>query len=373
MKTHEKHVHEPLFHIVKRDNLPTWKAMLIRVIAVVFALLFSYLLAMLLIDKVNNPVQFFKAIFEGTFRNTKTIWVFVQELTLLLCLSLAVTPAFRMRFWNIGAEGQTLAGALAAIAVIVYFGKTLPLWLLLILMLAAAMLAGAIWAVIPAIFKAKWNTNETLFTLMMNYVATFTVDLCLRLWQKNSLGNVQNNSMTSLAEGRFPEVLDKAFLPALIVVALAVVVFIYLNYTKHGYEISVVGESENTARYIGIRVDKVIVRTMMVSGAICGVAGFLIASAFNHSIAVDSVGGLGFTAIMASWLAKFNPLAMIGSSAFIVFLNKGGDEMTTVFNTNDSLPNTIIGIVLFFLIGCEFFIGYRLKFRKFGKKGGNKQ
>ena len=146
-------------------------------------------------------------------------------------------------------------------------------------------------------------------------------------------------------------------------------VYIYLSYTKHGYEISVVGESENTARYIGINVGGVIIRTMIVSGAICGVAGFLIVSALDHSVTVTTVGGMGFTAIMVSWLAKFNPLVMIGTSAFITFLQQGASQITTNFNIDSAFPDMVVGIVLFFIIGCEFFIGYSLKFRN--KKGGN--
>ena len=154
------------------------------------------------------------------------------------------------------------------------------------------------------------------------------------------------------------------------VLGLTVAAYIYLQHTKQGYEISVVGESENTARYIGINVNKVVIRTMLISGAICGVAGFLIVSALDHSITTTTVGGMGFTAIMVSWLAKFNPLVMIGTSAFITFLQPGSSQITTNFNIDSAFPDMVVGIVLFFIIGCEFFIGYRLKFRESSKKGG---
>jgi simple sugar transport system permease protein len=180
-----------------------------------------------------------------------------------------------------------------------------------------------------------------------------------------------SGTLTPLSVGHLPQVFNSYFLLIAIVLVLTVLVYIYLRHTKQGYEISVVGESENTARYIGIKVNSVIVRTMIISGAICGIAGFLIASALDHTVSAEStVGGLGFTAIMVSWLAKFNPLAMIGTSAFITFLDQGAAQITTNFDIDSAFPSMVVGIVLFFVIGCEFFIGYKLKFRQSNHKGG---
>lgn len=365
MKTNEKQIHEPLFHIVKREPLPIYKSMAIRVIAVAAALLLCSLLSVFLVGA--NPFDFLKTLFEGTFGSARRLWKFSKDLSVLLCISLAVTPAFRMRFWNIGAEGQTLVGALAAVAVAFYLGKSLPNWLLLILMLLAAVVAGGVFGVLPAIFKAKWNTNETLFTLMMNYVASGLVSYFLVIWTPSG-----SSVLGALSVGHLPVVLHEYLLLIIIVLILTALMYIYLHYTKQGYEISVVGESENTARYIGIKVGKVIIRTMIVSGAICGLAGFLIVGALDHSITLTTVGGLGFTAIMVSWLAKFNPLIMIGTSAFVAFLQQGSAQISTNLNIDSSFPDMIVGIALFFIIGCEFFIGYQLKFRKSSTQGGKK-
>lgn len=364
-KTKKHTAHEPLFHVVKREAMPLWQSMSIRVAAVVLALLFCALLSIFMIKA--NPIEFLSTMFDGVFTSPRKLWRFAKSTCVLLCISLAVTPAFRMKFWNIGAEGQTLISALAAVAVAFYLGKTVPTPILLILMLLAAMLAGAIWAVLPAIFKAKWGTNETLFTLMMNYVATGLVAYFLLLWVPSGSG-----VLGELSVGHMPVVIHNYFLLILIVLALAVMLYIYLQHTKQGYEISVVGESENTARYIGINVEKVVIRTMIISGALCGIAGFLIVSALDHSVTEATVGGLGFTAIMVSWLAKFNPLIMIGTSAFITFLMQGAEQITSDFNIDSSFPDMVVGIVLFFIIGCEFFINYRLKFRKSREKGENK-
>ncbi len=365
MTKQTKHSVEPLFHVVKRDAMPLRKSMFIRVAAVVIALLLCSVLAIFMIDA--NPIEFLSTLFEGAFGSNRRLWKFAKDASVLLCISLAVTPAFRMRFWNIGAEGQTLIGALASVGVAFYLGGQVPNAVLLVLMFAASVIAGAIWGGIPAIFKAKWETNETLFTLMMNYVASGLVAYFLLLWTPSG-----SSVLGALPVGHLPVVVHEYFLLILAVLVITVIVYIYLQYTKQGYEISVVGESENTARYIGIGVRRVIVRTMLVSGAICGIAGFLIVSALDHSVTTTTVGGMGFTAIMVSWLAKFNPLVMIGTSAFITFLQQGSSQITTNFNIDSAFPSMVVGIVLFFIIGCEFFIGYRLKFRESSKKGGEK-
>ena len=368
MKMHDKSTREPLLRVVKRDSMPIWKSMLIRVIAVLAAILVCGVLSVLVLDNVDF-IKFIKTLFSGAVGTSRNIWKLGKNTAVLLCISLAVTPAFRMKFWNIGAEGQTLIGALAAVAVAYYLGGKLPNLVLLGLMLIAAVLAGAIWGGLPAIFKAKWNTNETLFTLMMNYVATGLVAFCLAKWCPSN-GSV----LGALPFGHLPVILNEYLLLIIVTLVLTAIVYVYLYYTKHGYEISVVGESENTARYIGINVGKVVVRTMIVSGAICGLAGFLIVGALDHSITTTSVGGMGFTAIMVSWLAKFNPLIMLGSSLFVTFIQQGAAEIGSA--VDPAFPNIIVGIVLFFIIGCEFFIGYKLKFREKGeksKKGGKAQ
>ena len=362
MKTHDKLTHEPILHVVKRDSMPIWKSMLIRVIAVLAGILVCAFLSTAVLENVDF-VKFVKTLFSGAFGTERTLWKLAKNAAVLLCISLAVTPAFRMKFWNIGAEGQTLIGALASVAISYYLGGKLSEPLLLMIMFLSAVLAGAIWGALPAIFKAIWNTNETLFTLMMNYVATGLVAFCLAKWCPSN-GSV----LPRLPFGHLPVIVNEYLLLILVTLLLTAVVHVYLYYTKHGYEISVVGESENTARYIGINVGKVIIRTMIVSGAICGLAGFLIVGALDHSITTASVGGMGFTAIMVSWLAKFNPLVMIGSSLFVTFLQQGAAEIGSA--VDPSFPNIIVGIVLFFIIGCEFFIGYKLKFREKSEKGG---
>lgn len=367
METKNKKVHEPLFHIAKRAHISGGKAWLIRIGAVLAALIICAVVTMLLTGE--NPFSVYATMFEGAFGTGRKIWKLLQNLAMLLCVSLALTPAFKMRFWNIGGEGQVLIGGLATAACMILLGGKLPNGLLIIVMLVASILAGAIWALIPAIFKANFNTNETLFTLMMNYVAIQIVSYFCMYWENpkgsGKIGVINGNSM----QGWLPTIGDYDYLlNILIVLVLTVAMYIYLKYSKHGYELSVVGESENTAKYIGINVKKVILRTMFVSGAVCGIAGFLLAGGTDHTISSSTAGNSGFTAIMVSWLAKFNPIYMILTSFLLIFLSAGASQISMVFNLNESFSDIITGIILFFIIGSEFFINYELKFRKANKE-----
>ena len=361
--------HTPLFHIVKRDALPWYKAWGIRAIAIILALIACALVTTIVTGE--NPIQIYVTMFKGSFSTARKVWTLLQNLAILLCISLAVTPAFRMRFWNIGAEGQVLMGCLASAACMICLKDAMPNGLLIAVMAVLSILAGAIWAVIPAFFKAKWNTNETLFTLMMNYVATQIVAYFIIIWESpkgsGTIGVINLNTTIGWLPRIGP---SQYFLNIVIVAVITVLMYIYLNYSKHGYEIAVVGESERTARYVGIKVERVILRTMLLSGAICGIAGFLLVSGTNHTLTTSLAGGQGFTAVMVSWLAKFNPLFMIFTSFLLVFLGRGAGEISTSFGLNQSFSDILTGIILFFVIGCEFFISYKLSFRKSAKKEG---
>lgn len=359
----EKQHKEPLFHIAKRPAIPMWKSWLIRIIAVVIALIVSALVTVLLTGE--NPLSVYGTMIDGAIGTERRIWGLLQNTAMLLCVSLAVTPAFKMKFWNIGAEGQVLVGGLATATCMIMFGNSVPSVILFPMMIVSSILAGAIWAVIPAVFRAKWNTNETLFTLMMNYIAIQLVSYFTYEWSVPK-GSGQIGVINSDTEaGWLPALGNYDYLLNIIIVAaITICMYLYLKYSKHGYEISVVGESENTARYIGINVKKVIVRTLFLSGAICGIAGFLLVSGTDHTITRDTAAGRGFTAIMVSWLAKFNPFYMILTSFLLVFLEKGAIEISTIYDLNDSFSEIITGIIIFFIIGSEFFINYTLKFRE---------
>ena len=326
---------EPLFHIVKRDALPWYQSVGIRAIAIVLALIVCAVVTMILTG--TNPIQVFQSIIAGAFGSARKTWITFQNIAILLLISLALTPAFKMKFWNIGAEGQILIGGACSAAVMIYAGDKMPTGLLLIVMFVASALGGMIWGMIPAVFKANWNTNETLFTLMLNYVAMQVVTYCIVFWENPKGSNTVGIINQATKGGWLPELFGQKYgWNVVIVLILTVGMFIYLKYCKQGYEIAVVGESENTARYAGIQVKKVIIRTMAISGAICGIAGFVIVSGASHTISTATAGGRGFTAIIVAWLSKFNTFIMVAVSFGIVFMNQGAVQIATQYGLNDT-------------------------------------
>ncbi len=360
-KTPQSHTAgEPLIRLAKRDGVSIQKKIGIRAAAIIFALIIDAVF-IVLVTKLN-PLQVYAEIFKGTFETSLRFMWAMRDMVSLLCIGIALAPAFKMRFWNIGAEGQVLMGGFATALCMMYLGQSLPTPVLFLVMLVTSVICGAVWGMVPAIFKAKWNTNETLFTLMMNYVAIQIVAYATNILrgQASSLGTI--NMGTKI--GWFPKIAGYDFTLNIIIVAvLTVAMFIYLKYTKHGYEISVVGESENTAKYAGIDVAKVTIRTMLISGAICGLCGFIIVAGNKHTISTNTAAGNGFTAIIVAWLAKFNTFYMALISFLLIFLEKGAGQIASSFGLNDYITDVISGVILFCILGSEFFINYKMIFR----------
>ena len=355
-----------LFHISKRDTLPLPKALLIRGGILVLALVFCGLITTLLTGQ--DPIAVYRTILKGAFGSSRRIGVTFRNVAVLLGISLAVTPAFKMRFWNIGAEGQTIIGCLATTTCMILLGGKVPHALLIVISLAAALLAGAIWGFLPAFFKAKWNTNETLFTLMMNYIAMQLASYFIIVWEvPKGAGKIGIINQDTRA-GWLPEVGNAYLLPILIVGLMTVLMYVYLQYSKHGYEIAVVGESQRTASYAGIKVDRVIIRTMVLSGALCAMMGFIMTAGIDHTLTTTIVNSRGFTAVMVSWMSKFNPFIMIASSLLLVTMDRGASEVASTLSLNHSFADILTGIILFFIIATEFFITYKVTLRKSSRK-----
>ena len=355
-------VKTPLIRLAKRDAMPAWQVWCIRGRSFIAAILLGALIFLVL---GNNPISAYGTILSGSLGKSTAIRQTVKIAIPLLGTALAIAPCFKMRFWNIGAEGQITAGAVAASYFALFWADRLPGPALILVMAAAGAVAGGIWALVPAFFKAKWGTNETLFTLMMNYIIIGVVR-----WLQGGPWEGRPGSQI------IPQFDSKAVLPKvlgvhcgwIIVLVLTVVMFIYMKYTKQGYEIAVIGESENTARYAGMNVGAIIMRTMFLSGAISGLVGFIVASGANNTLYDGVAAGVGFTAITVAWLAQLNPFAMIGISALLAVLEKGADTLQTRMNVPASISDIITGIFLFCMLGCEFFINYRLILR-----GGHKE
>lgn len=355
---------EPLFHITKRSSISLGRAIAVRAVAILASVVLMSIVMFLLAKQ--NPLTLLKSMFDGAFGTPLRIWVLFSDTAILLGISLALTPAFKMKFWNCGGEGQVMIGSLIAAMMMLFVGDSVSLPVLIAVTAVVSTIAGGIWGLVPAVFKAKWNTNETLFTLMMNYIAIQCVTYFLKVF-----GNAQGN-LEPMPQFAIPKMLGGSyFLNIVLILAICIIMYIYLRFSKQGYEIAVVGESERTAKYIGINVPKVIIRTMIISGALCGLIGFLLVANGSCSVTTTIAGGRGFTAILVSWLGKFNPLYMILTSFLVVFLQRGTSFMGEIYRLDTSMADIFIGVVLLFIIGCEFFINYKINFRK-KSKGGNK-
>lgn len=351
--------HEPLVRTVKRDELGSRSRYMLNILSVVLALVAG---GVFLLVVGQNPFDIYKTMIYGSFRNSMAVQATVRFIIPLLIASLGVTPAFKMKFWNIGAEGQIIMGAVFA-SYFALFCDGLPHWLLIIVMIIAGMVGGGLWALIPCFFKVRFGTNETLFTLMLNYIALYVITI-LRdgPWQDpDSLGFPKIARFSANAQ------LDKIFgvhMGWVIALLLAIFCFIYLKYTKHGYEISVVGESPATAKYAGMNVKKIMLRTMFISGAISGIAGMVQATGSDMTLALGVAGGVGFTAIIVAWLAGLNPLLIVVISALFGIMEKGSSVIESTYNLSANCSDILQGIILFFVIGTEFFIRYKFVLRK---------
>ena len=355
---------EPLFHITKRSNISLKRALIIRGAAVLASIVIMSIVMFILAKE--NPFKLLGSMLSGAFGTPLRIWVLFSDTAILLGISLALTPAFKMKFWNCGGEGQVMIGSLISAMMMLFVGDKLSFPLLIAATVVLSIVAGSVWGLIPAIFKAKWNTNETLFTLMMNYIAIQLVTYFLKLF-----GNAQGN-LEPMPQFAIPQILNGPyFLNIALILVICAMMYVYLRFSKQGYEIAVVGESEKTAKYIGINVPKVIIRTMIISGALCGLIGFLLVANGSCSVTTTIAGGRGFTAILVSWLGKFNPIYMILTSFLVVFLQRGTSFMGEIYRLDTSMADIFIGVVLLFIIGCEFFINYKVNFRKRNKGGNN--
>jgi len=362
---HEKYKqhHEPWVRMIKREGVSKQRAIAVRAGAILGALLVGGILILLM---GHNPVSVYGDMVLGSLGSALVLRETARIAIPLLITGMGIALAFKMRFWNIGAEGQIIAGATAASYFALFHHQSMSSPVLLMVMFAAAVVAGGLWGMIPAVFKAKWNTNETLFTLMLNYVALEGLRyLQYGPWRDPTMMGFPVIAMFN-AKARLPSVfgVNIGWIIALLLVAL---VYIYMKKSKQGYEITVVGESIQTARYAGINTSLVFLRTMFISGAIAGITGFVTVAGANYTISEGVTGGVGFTAITVAWLAKLNPAAMIAISVFLAMLQKGSGTIQTIYRIPSSAASMLIGLILFFMLGCEFFLNYKLIFKR---KGG---
>lgn len=343
-----------MIRIVKTKEKSKKQQMLLRLAAFVLALCAGGLFLLVL---GNNPFAIYGTILSGAFRSEMAIQATIKIMIPLLIASLGVMLAFKMKFWNIGGEGQLIMGGVFA-SYFALFHADWPGFILFPVMFIAGIIGGGIWALIPAFFKVKFGTNETLFTLMLNYIALYLVS-----WlQEDPWRDPAANGFPKIASFDKSAVLPKLFgvqIGWVIALILVAVLFVYLRYTKQGYEISVVGESRATATYAGMNVQKIILRTMFLSGAVAGIAGMVQVTGSDRTLTTGVAGGVGFTAIIVAWLAQLNPVSSLIIAFLFSVLEKGSSVVQSQFGLSTDCADVLQGIILFFVLGCEFFIRYK--------------
>ncbi len=350
---------EPLFHVVKKSEISFPKNLLLTMLALLLALTAG---GIFILAIGQNPIKIYQSIFQGAWRSKLAVRGTIKIAIPLLIASLGITPAFQMKFWNIGAEGQIIMGGIFATYFALFFDK-LPHGILIALMFVAGIVGGGLWGMIPAYFKTKFNTNETLFTLMLNYIALYMIKFLTEGPWRDPKSSGFPKIATFTENARLNQIfgVHAGWLIGLILVA---VIYVYIKFTKHGYEISVVGESTNTARYAGMNVKKIVMRTMFLSGAICGIAGMTQVGGAAFTLGEGVAGGVGFTAIIVAWLAKLNPVLILFVSVLFAMLEKGCSVMQSAFGLSAAVSSILQGIILFFILAFDFFTQYRVVFRK---------
>ncbi|HPF06854.1 MAG TPA: ABC transporter permease [Spirochaetota bacterium] len=342
-----------------RTDCPAKESAAIRGGAIILALVTVSFFIMIL---GHNPFSVYGSMIEGAFGTVYRITETLRKSIPLIIASLGIALAFRLKFWNIGAEGQIMTGAMGATFCALNF-PDLPSWILLPMMAAASIICGGIWGAIPAYFRAKWRTNETIFTLMMNYVALkWLTYLQYGPWKDPA----------ALGFPKIPGFSQNAVLPTvfglhagwIIAILLVIIMHLFINHTKRGYEISVVGGSENTGRYAGMNVKGIIIYTIFLSGGLCGLCGMIEASGVNRTLSVGITMGAGYTAIITSWLSSLKAPVIPVVCVLFAAMIQGGTFIQMAFQIPQSAAQILQGTILFFVLGSEFFIRYRISFIK---------
>ncbi len=314
-----------------------------------------------------NPVFAIKEMFMGSFGSAYGFKETLTKAIPLILIGTGLTLAFRAKFWNIGAEGQLLAGAIFSTWTGLTFGDALPSFVIIPLMFGAGFMGGALWGIIPAFLKIRYAINEVISTLMLNYIcAEFLTMLIVGPWKgKERFGFPGTNNLPEPAIlGLIPgSRIHYVTLILAIVSALALCVLIYK--TRFGYEARVVGENPDAGKYAGINFMKTSLILMAISGGLAGFAGVGEVAGIHHYLGYPASvsSGYGFTAIIVAWLAKLNPFYAVVSGIFFAGILVGGDAIQISLGLPAATVDIVNGIILIFLIMGDYFLHHKIKFQ----------
>lgn len=354
-----------MLRISKRSEMKKMNQVFVRLAAILLSLV---AMSGWIVAIGHNPIMVYKAMLDGCFGSTYRILETIKYTVPLALAALGVMVAFKMKFWNIGGEGQILMGAFAATYFALNFSD-LPKPVLLLFMMVSAIVMGGLWALIPAVFKVSFGTNETVFTLMLNYIALkYIVYLQYGPWKDPK----------AFGFPKIPNFTDNAILPKVfglhigwvILIVVTILIYILFHYTKLGFEVAVIGESENTARYAGMTVKRVVMKAVFLSGGLCGLVGMIQASAVSNTLTFELSSGIGYDAIIVAWLSNMNPVMVPVVGFLFAILSQGASFIQTAFQIPQSAAEIIQGMILIFALSAEFFIRYKLSLPERKSKGG---
>lgn len=345
-----------MLKIVRKKDVSKINSAIITLLGILAAFIFTGIFLLFL---GYSPVNAFYNIIAGAFGSPMRFRETLTKTIPILITSLGIAIPFKLKFWNIGAEGQITMGALFTSFVALNFSTGIPKPLMLTILVISGFIGGAFWGIIPAIFKVKFNTNETISTLMLNYIAIKIVQY------------LQYGPWKDPASAGFPKIPNfekNCLLPKFmgvnigleIAIVLGIIVYIMMAKTKLGYEIAVAGQSENTAKYSGMDVSKITITSMIISGGICGIVGMIFATGVERTLTYNIAGGYGFTAIITAWLSGLNAIYIFVSSVLFAGLLQGGNFIQISMEISSSLAEVLQGIILFFVLGSGFFKKYKI-------------
>ena len=354
----------PRVYIQFRPEMSRSKTIVYQLLPILFGLMTG---GIFLLCMGHNPFSVYGTLVQGALGSVSMQKETIKMMIPLCVTALGITLAFKMRFWNIGAEGQICVGAICA-SYFAYFHNTMPQWALILCMGVSAFVGAGLWGLIPAFFKVRFGTNETLFTLMLNYIIIYFIQFLKEgPWRDNTMGGFASMPRF-VKEARLPEVpipfIGNVHIGWIVMLVLVAYLTFYLRYTKQGYELTVVGENMNTAKYAGMPVNKIIFRTMLLSAGICGLAGMLQVAGPDRQLSEQIANGRGFTAISIAWLSKLSPTIILFVSFLFAVMQKGCSVIQTQYNVPAAMGDILQGIILFFVLGSTFFVRYRLVFAK---------
>jgi ABC-type uncharacterized transport system permease subunit len=351
----------------KRENTPTSLKILIPTLSIVLGILIG---AIAILFKGINPIKVYQALLIGAYSSKYTFSETLVAATPLILISSGLIVVFKMNFWNIGAYGQYIMGAIFSSYFALFWSPHIPKVIMLTIMVIAGMVGGALWALIPAFLKAYWDVNEVISTLLLNYIALFVLKFLMYGAWRDPLSHGFPLSKPFPDNAQLPRIIyhTRVNLGLIFGIIAVIIVWFILKKTKFGYELRVIGDNPRAAQYAGMNVAKNILIAMAISGALAGLAGMVQVSGIIHLLQIKINPDYGYTAIIVAWLAYLDPILAAFFAVFLGGLASGAYQIQITMQVPFGIVGVIESAILFVLIGSEIFLRYTVRFDRPLKK-----